>query len=158
MAMSSSGAEWVPGISPWRDLCRIVRLVLKPRAPASSASAGEPGHLAELVGGDVVVVGPLAEDERPQGDVGHLGGDVHDARHRSRGRRGTRRSVSHDQSMPSCSAVPGMSSTASISSMRKSWPPVRTGANPTPQLPITTVVAPCQLDGARLGSHVAWPS
>ena len=62
------------------------------------------------------------------------------------------------QSMPSCKAVPGMSSTPSISSMRKDSPPGRTGANPTPQLPITTVVTPCQLDGVISGSHVACPS
>ena len=60
--------------------------------------------------------------------------------------------------MPSWSAVPGMSSTASISSIRKSSLPGRTGAKPTPQLPITTVVTPCQLDGASIGSQVAWPS
>ena len=32
------------------------------------------------------------------------------------------------------------------------------GANPTPQLPITTDVTPWMLDGASSGSHVAWPS
>ena len=65
---------------------------------------------------------------------------------------------SHRQSMPSCSAVPGMSSTPSISSMRKSCPSGRTGAKPTPQLPMTTVVTPCQLDGVTSGSQVTWPS
>ena len=34
----------------------------------------------------------------------------------------------------------------------------RTGAKPTPQLPITAVVTPCQQDGASSGSQVAWPS
>ena len=58
--------------------------------------------------------------------------------------------LSHCQSMPSCSAVPGMSSTPSMSSMRKPSLPGRTGAKPTPQLPITTVVTPCQLDGVML--------
>src|SRR5271163_2777038 len=42
--------------------------------------------------------------------------------------------------MPSKSAVPGMSSTPSIRSMRDFSPPGDTGAKPTPQLPITTVV------------------
>ena len=32
------------------------------------------------------------------------------------------------------------------------------GANPTPQLPITTVVTPCQVDGVSSGSQVTWPS
>ena len=51
-----------------------------------------------------------------------------------------------------------MSSTPSISSMSRSWSAGRTGAKPTPQLPITAVVTPCQLDGASWSSHVAWPS
>ncbi len=41
---------------------------------------------------------------------------------------------------------------------RKSLSSGLTGAKPTPQLPITTVVTPCQLDGAKTGSQVAWPS
>ena len=40
-----------------------------------------------------------------------------------------------------------MSSTPSISSMRRSRSSGRHGANPTPQLPITTVVTPCHADG-----------
>ncbi len=33
-----------------------------------------------------------------------------------------------------------------------------TGAKPTPQLPMTTVVQPCRLEGVRSGSQVAWAS
>ncbi len=33
-----------------------------------------------------------------------------------------------------------------------------TGAKPTPQLPMTTVVTPCQGEGLRVGSQLAWPS
>jgi hypothetical protein len=33
--------------------------------------------------------------------------------------------------------------------------PGRTGANPTPQLPVTTVVTPCGVDGSSTSSHVA---
>ena len=51
-----------------------------------------------------------------------------------------------------------MSSTPSISSIRRSWSSGRTGANPTPQLPITSVVTPCHAEGAREESHKAWPS
>ena len=51
-----------------------------------------------------------------------------------------------------------MSSTPSISAMTASCVFLRTGAKPTPQLPITTVVTPCQDDGARCESHIAWPS
>ena len=53
--------------------------------------------------------------------------------------------------MPSASAVPGMSSTPSISWISHCSLPGRTGAKPTPQLPITTVVTPCQHDGLSSG-------
>ncbi len=36
--------------------------------------------------------------------------------------------------------------------------PGRTGAKPTPQLPNTAVVTPCQDEGASSASQVAWPS
>ena len=73
-------------------------------------------------------------------------------------RRGTGRRSPTRQSMPSCSAVPGMSSTPSMTSTRKSSAPGRTGANPTPQLPITAVVTPWCADGAISASQIAWPS
>ena len=66
--------------------------------------------------------------------------------------------VSQLQSMPSVSAVPGMSSTPSISWISHSSSPGRTGAKPTPQLPATTVVTPWPDDGSSSASHVAWPS
>ena len=50
--------------------------------------------------------------------------------------------VSQPHGMPSWRAVPGMSSTASMISTSSFSVPGRTGANPTPQLPITTVVTP----------------
>ena len=56
---------------------------------------------------------------------------------------------------PSCSTVPGMSSTPSISSISRSWSAGRTGANPTPQLPLTTVVTPCHDDGIMRSPHDA---
>src|SRR6516225_4822168 len=51
-----------------------------------------------------------------------------------------------------------MSSTPSMSWTSQSSAPGRTGAKPTPQLPITTVVTPCQHVGVSSGSHVTWPS
>ena len=51
-----------------------------------------------------------------------------------------------------------MSSTPSIRPISQSWRSGCTGAKPTPQLPITTVVTPCQPDGVSSGSHVTWPS
>ena len=60
--------------------------------------------------------------------------------------------------MPAASAVPGMSSTPSMRPMSQSWRLGATGAKPTPQLPITTVVTPCQQEGVSSGSHVICPS
>ena len=51
-----------------------------------------------------------------------------------------------------------MSSTPSISPMSHSCLSGAAGAKPTPQLPMTTVVTPCQHDGVSSGSQVAWPS
>ena len=60
--------------------------------------------------------------------------------------------------MPSSSTAPGMSSTPSMREMSRSWASGRTGAKPTPQLPMTAVVTPCQLLGVSRESQVAWPS
>ena len=59
---------------------------------------------------------------------------------------------------PRDSAAPGMSSTPSIRPMSHSCGRACTGANPTPQLPITIVVTPCQHVGVSSGSQVTWPS
>ena len=59
--------------------------MLKPSAPARERLAGESSHLGVLVGGDVLVVGPLAEHVGAQGDVRDLRGDVDRARHRLEG-------------------------------------------------------------------------
>ena len=65
---------------------------------------------------------------------------------------------SQPQAIPSDSAAPGMSSTPSMSWMSHSSVPGRTGANPTPQLPMTTVVTPWPELGSSRSSQVAWPS
>ena len=62
------------------------------------------------------------------------------------------------QLIPSARAVPGMSSTPSISWISQSRRAGSAGAKPTPQLPMTTVVTPCQPDGVISGSQVACPS
>ena len=63
--------------------------------------------------------------------------------------------VSHaPQGTPSCSALPGMSSTPSMSSMSVSCSPGGHGAKPTPQLPITSVVTPLPKDGSSSSSQV----
>ena len=57
--------------------------------------------------------------------------------------------VSQSNLTPSASTVPGMSSTPSIRLISAGAVPGRTGAKPTPQLPITAVVTPCQDDGRQ---------
>ncbi len=66
--------------------------------------------------------------------------------------------VSQPQGMPSCSAVPGMSSTLSMRATSSSSVPGRTGAKPTPQLPMTMEVTPCQQLGVICLSQHTWPS
>ena len=51
-----------------------------------------------------------------------------------------------------------MSSTPSISSISVCSVPGATGANPTPQFPMTTVVTPLCDDGAICESQLTWPS
>jgi hypothetical protein len=51
-----------------------------------------------------------------------------------------------------------MSSTPSMSWMSQSRLAGSAGANPTPQLPMTMVVTPCQLLGVTSASQVTWPS
>ena len=133
------------------------------------------GREAERAGAD-----PLAHDGRPsprcrpawRARCGHParpsrrpapGRGAPGPRCRGRRRRASRASRysgndSQPHWMPSLSAAPGMSSTPSISPMSHSWRSGATGAKPTPQLPITTVVTPCQHDGVSRSSHEAWPS
>ena len=66
--------------------------------------------------------------------------------------------VSQPHASPSASAVPGMSSTPSISAISRARSAGRHGAKPTPQLPIATVVAPCRVAGISAPSQLAWPS
>ena len=55
--------------------------------------------------------------------------------------------VSQSQVMPAFSTSNGIASTFTRSRIAISRAAGRQGAMPTPQLPITTVVTPCQLDG-----------
>ena len=108
-----------------------------------------------VVGG--VIEGALAHDVGAHRGVRDVGPDIE---RRAWAPSASRYSgkLSHVHRMPSDSALPGMSSTPSISSMSSVWPPGRTGAKPTPQLPRIAVVTPCQHDGVRSSSHVTWPS
>ena len=75
-----------------------------------------------------------------------------------RRRRGSRRTSSSSTPAPRGAPRPGcprrLPSARSACRGRRSC----TGAKPTPQLPITTVVTPCHDEGCSRLSHVAWPS
>ena len=66
--------------------------------------------------------------------------------------------LSQAHGTPSVSTTSGRSSIPSISLTSRSRSPGRHGANPTPQLPISTVVTPCPEDGASRLSQLTWPS
>ncbi len=66
--------------------------------------------------------------------------------------------VSQSQVRPSVITTSGMSSTPSITLTKRSRCSARQGANPTPQLPPTAVVTPCDDEGASRSDHTAWPS
>ncbi len=66
--------------------------------------------------------------------------------------------LSQSKRTPSASATPGMSSTPSIRSIRSACRPLRSGAKPTPQLPIISVVTPWWMLGEKVSSQLAWPS
>ena len=55
--------------------------------------------------------------------------------------------------MPAVNASTDMPSTFSNVSAIVAWCSGRVGAMPKPQLPMTTLVTPCQLDGVRSRSH-----
>ena len=66
--------------------------------------------------------------------------------------------VSKVQSMPATRASNAMPSTFSSVRAMVSRCSGRVGAMPNPQLPMTTLVTPCQHDGVRSGSHRTWAS
>ena len=60
--------------------------------------------------------------------------------------------------MPALSTGSGMSSTPSISWIRRTWSAGLHGAKPTPQLPMIAVVTPFCDDGVMSWLQVTWPS
>ena len=143
-ANSSSSAANVPGTGrPSMARWPSVRDVEKPSAPASIASCtiGAIAAISSGVAGSLRRA-PLPHRVRAHRAVRHLHADVDAELPARRARRGTRGTSPSSSRCPRCSAVPGMSSTPSISEMSHSSSPGRTGANPTPQLPATTVVTP----------------
>ncbi len=159
MPNSSSSAANVPGTgSPSTARCMIVRDVEKPSAPAAMPSF----TIAAICAMSSGVAGSLRAPRSPitYARTAPCGTCVPTSTARGMRSSASRYSgkLSQPHWMPSDSAAPGMSSTPSINPMSHSWRSAATGANPTPQLPMTTVVTPCQHDGDSNASHVAWPS
>ena len=160
MPKTSSRAAWVPGTSrPSAPRWIRVREVENPSAPAASDSRTCAAIAAMSSGvateSSSAPRAPITQTRSaPCGTCAptSIASGVRASASRYSGK------VSHCQRMPSESAAPGMSSTPSISPISQSRSCGRTGAKPTPQLPITTVVTPCHDEGVSQGSQVAWPS
>ena len=122
----------------------------EPERAGLDALADDVGHRRDVLGSGRLVLGPaLAHHVGPDRAVGRPGCRRRPTARACPGGRGTRGSSPTPRSMPSDSAAPGMSSTPSISPISQSCRSGAAGANPTPQLPMTSVVTPCQVDGAQ---------
>ena len=152
---SSASAVSVGVNSPRLVRWFIVRDVVKPSAPASIA----PRASRAIASMSSVVAASRRAPRSPMTCSRSAPCGTCTATSTSNGRPSSASTNSgndcHDHVSPSCSTVPGMSSTPSMSSMSRSWSAGRTGANPTPQLPTTTVVTPCHDDGIMRSPHDA---
>ena len=159
IAFISSMSANVPGTgSPSRALWAIVRLVEKPTAPASRASRTMRAISRRSSSVAFSLRAPRSPITYPRtAPCGTYAATSTEYFRRSIASRYSGK-LSHSQVMPSCSAVPGISSTPSMSCTSQASLPFCTGAKPTPQFPTTTVVTPLLLDGSRTASQLTWPS
>jgi hypothetical protein len=135
--VASAAGVSLPSEVRWLSL----RPVLKPAAPASSASRTSARIAAMSSAPRGLTEGALAHHRHPHRVVRHLHQEVEAVRHR------VERVHELRKALPTPADAfgerrAGMSSTPSISLISSPSRPFRTGAKPTPQLPITTVVAP----------------
>ncbi len=116
MPNSSSSAANVPGTgSPSTAVCSDGARGREAERAGLDAARTTSRHRGDVLGGGGLVArAPLAHDVGAHRAVRHLRGDVERARHRVEASRYSGK-VSQPQVMPSASAVPGMSSTPSIS-------------------------------------------
>ena len=140
---SSSAAASLAGVqSPFALRWLSLRPVLKPTAPASSARRSKVRICAmssSVARSSATARSPITYTRKASCGTWQRKSIVCGMRSSTSMYSGK---VSQPQVMPSLSALPGMSSTPSISSMSFSWSVGRTGAKPTPQLPIAAVVTP----------------
>ena len=133
----------------------MVRLV---ENRARDALADDVGHRGDVLGrGGIVLGSPVAHHVGADGAVGDLGPDVHRELER----------VQVVQVLGEALPLPGDALGEGgagdvLDALHQADEPVvavgRRRANPTPQLPMTSVVTPCQLEGRSTGSQVTWPS
>ncbi len=117
-------------------------------------------HRVEVVGGRVFVQ-PAALAHRVEANraVGDLGADVERVLATRRCSRGSRRtSPTAPSPCPRGARRPGCPRRLPSARSVSARDPGATGAKPTPQLPITTVVTPLCDDGAICESQLIWPS
>ena len=151
---------YVPGTGrPSGTLCRYVRLVLNPSAPARIASSSRSHIVAEVVaGGRCPCHAALAHHVLPERAVTDHAADVHALGHAADGLRGTRRtspSPTAGRRGSHRAGCPRRSPSARRDSVRSSG---LHGANVTPQLPITTLVTPWKQLLLAIGSHASCAS
>ena len=130
----------------------------EPERAGAHAFGGDASHLGDLFGGRRLAVGAaLAHHEQAQRAVAHLRGEVDVVRS----------ALERIEVLGDAAPVPrqafvqrGAGDVLDAFHQLDELVVVlrRTGANPTPQLPITIVVTPWPDDGWSCGSHVAWPS
>ena len=147
---SSSSAAKVPGTgSPSMARWPIVRDVEKPSAPGLDRLLDDSGHRGDVVGGGRLVAGAaLAHRVGAHRAVRDLAADVDGERPLLDGVEvlGVALPAPGDAlGRARCRECPRRPPSARSATVRG---PGRTGANPTPQLPATTVVTPCPLDGS----------
>ncbi|CAB4909906.1 unannotated protein [freshwater metagenome] len=155
MPNSSASVANVPGTGvPSSAWCNMVREVLNPSAPAAMASF----TIAAMRSMSSAVAFSFCAPRSPI-TYARTGAcaicvptsmtyGVESMKSRYSGK------VSQPHRMPAASAVPGMSSTPSMSSLSHWRLSGATGAKPTPQFPMTTVVTPWKHEGVRYGSQV----
>ena len=142
---------------PYAPTWVVLREVEKPTAPAASASSTVSTMRAtsSVVASRSVASSPMMKNRNA----------VWPMRAETFARVGVRANVSrysgklsNSQRTPASRASSGMPSTFSSTRRIVERCSGRAGASPKPQLPITTVVTPCHVDGVRSGSHRTWAS
>ena len=159
MASNSASSANVPGTgSPSLAVWTSVRELEKPNAPARTASFTRAAILAMSAS----VAGSFLAPRSPITKARSAPCVIMPPTSRVRGMDSSTSRYSEKLCQPHGNPAdkdgPGMSSTPSIRPISQSWRSGVAGANPTPQLPITTVETPCHSDGVICSSQATWPS